>query len=524
MVTTMHCHVCNVAVGDGQQFCHACGESLAGVTDPTEPIDAVTAAAAVAVAASDAPTESSELLDSEVVAPPPVPEARPDAEHRGAMPDVANVAAVDEAWWDGTGVDPDLSAMPQPPTQPIESIEADTGGADSAALAATAALGVTAGMATSRSLDSVPDDPAMLAASGQASPDALAPTSTMAAPDTPHATATTDEFPPPGPAGMDTSQMSGVFDGGPDVDAYSGYAEAPQGFRLRASFVFGLLAVIAALMASVADLIDIRTSRPVDGIVVGFRDMDAFGTNLAVAGFIGAALMLIGGLISCFGVRWGAGLAGGAGLSLVGWAALVLGRVEVPIDSAQQITRSAGNDVNPFLLSVTRDLGWFLVVTVAALGLIVFVVSLRMAGAGGRRALNPWIAAVGALTMVIAAAGPLIPLGGAALDVNLGTGNLPRVFFAGRLIQVGLLAVTGVIGFLSVRNYGLGFAAGGVGVAIWLWISSLLEIGDRPVSLAIGNIGTLETTPHAVTTFGLSASIVMLVVAATMSYVTRPRR
>ncbi len=35
----MPCHVCNVAVGDGQRFCHECGESLDGVTNPTEPLD-----------------------------------------------------------------------------------------------------------------------------------------------------------------------------------------------------------------------------------------------------------------------------------------------------------------------------------------------------------------------------------------------------------------------------------------------------------------------------------------------------
>ncbi len=524
-VAAMHCHVCNVAVGDGQKFCHACGESLSGVTDPTEPIAAVQ---------SD---DEAALLESEKVDPPPVPETHPDPVnetrpnpvHRGAMPDVAGAAVTDDSWWDGSGPEPDPSTMPQPPTQAIESVEPPSS-------------------APVRSLDSVPDDPSLIHTTRQAAPDdvsteamsteamsaaegdvttdamaseAMVSTAMMDATDSDAAAVDTDRF---GSGEHETSQMSGVFDAETGPDPYAEFIEPRQGFRLRASFIFGLLAVIASLMVSVADLIDIRTSRPVDGIVVGFRSIDAFGTNLAVAGFIGAALMLVGGFLSCFGLRWGAGLSGGAGLSLVGWAALVLGRVEVPINNAQQITRSAGNDVNPFLLSITRDLGWFLVIAVAGLGLIVFLVSLRMAGTGGRRGLNPWIAALGALTMVIAAAGPLIPLGGAALDVNLGTGTLPREFFAGRLIQVGLLAVTGVVGFLSVRNYGLGFAAGGVGLAVWLWVTSLLELGDSPVSLAIGNIGTLETTPHAVTSVGMAAALVLLLVAGGMSFATRVRR
>src|SRR6056297_3465068 len=40
----------------------------------------------------------------------------------------------------------------------------------------------------------------------------------------------------------------------------------------------------------------------------------------AMAGVPGAAAMVIGGLLACFGIRWGAGLAGGAALAVVGWA------------------------------------------------------------------------------------------------------------------------------------------------------------------------------------------------------------
>ena len=40
-VVVMRCHVCNVAVGDGQRFCHECGESLDGVTNRTEPLEVV---------------------------------------------------------------------------------------------------------------------------------------------------------------------------------------------------------------------------------------------------------------------------------------------------------------------------------------------------------------------------------------------------------------------------------------------------------------------------------------------------
>jgi hypothetical protein len=202
---------------------------------------------------------------------------------------------------------------------------------------------------------------------------------------------------------------------------------------------------------------------------------------------------------------------------------VTIGLIEAPIHAAQQITRGSTTDVSQFTLSTTRDLGWFLITAVGVLGVLVFVVSFRMTGTGGRRGLNPWVAAVGALGAVIVAAGPLIPLGDATADLNLGFSALPRAFFAGRLVQVGLIAVTGIIGFLSVRTYGLGFAAGGLGVAVWLWASSLGEIGNEPIGIAVGNIGTLETTPHGITSVGVVVSLIMLAVATTMAILTRPR-
>lgn len=497
----MRCHVCNVAVGDGQRFCHECGETLHGVTNPTEPLDVIGAATG-AVASGDLPTierdgptmqDTDALLDSETVAPPTNPEPDLAIPHRGALPDLA---------------------APGPLQSP-----ADT------AFAPTEALGVVA--PARNPLDAIPFEPPHEPAAAAPAP-AYEPTAAMPATGPAAGSMAGAAFDVTDPMHGSVSApfeattelpASGLFDGASDVEEY---APPSEGFRLRASFVFSFLAMVATLMASVADVIDIRTTRPVDGIIVGIRAIDDFGTNLAVAGFVGAAFMLVGGLLSCFGLRWGAGVAGGAGLSMTGWAAVTLGLVEVPIHDAERATATA-TEISTFTLSITRDLGYFLIVAIGLLGLLVFLVSLRMAGTGGRRGLNPWIAAVGALAAVVLAAGPLITLSGAPLDANLGIVRIPREFFAGRLIQLGMILVTGVIGFLSVRTYGLGLAAGGLGVATWMWITSLAEVGDRPVSVAVGNLGTLDTVPHAVTTVGVTASIVLLAVAATMAALSRPR-
>jgi hypothetical protein len=540
----MRCHVCNVAVSDGQRFCHECGESLDGVTNPTETHDVIADDAAtlgveaditddeVTVETGRTDDADEPLLNSEMVTPPtqPEPEPEPEPTHRGTLPDLAAPPMGpdnDASWWAAGGGAPE-PVDDLPGTEPVEVFAASPPIPEDATLASTEAMAVTPAHlgATGNSLDSVPYEP-MDQAPVVGSVPMYEPTTTMPATATPDSSGlgATDQVAQHPPGGIEpTSEMlatqhGGLFDGASDAHEH---ASPSEGFRLRASFVFGLLAMVATLMASVADVIDIRTTRPVDGIIVGIRALDDFGSNLAVAGFIGAALMLIGGLLSCFGLRWGSGVAGGAGLSMTGWAAVTLGLVETPIHAAEGVTLNA-NEVTTFTLSVTRDLGYFLILAIGILGVVVFLVSLRMAGTGGRGGLNPWIAAVGALSSVVMAAGPLITLAGASLDANFGTIGIPKEFFAGRLVQLGLLVVTGVIGFLSVRTYGLGLAAGGLGVATWMWVTSLAEVGDLPVSIAIGNLGTRETTPHAVTTVGVTASLALLLIAATMATVTRPR-
>ncbi len=121
------------------------------------------------------------------------------------------------------------------------------------------------------------------------------------------------------------------------------------------------------------------------------------------------------------------------------------------------------------------------------------------------------------------AVGPLVPVGDATWRDNLQSPtaeiDLPTVFFAGRLAQVGLIALVGVVGFLLVRSYGLGLVAGGTSVAIWLWVTSLLEAGSRPVGIAGRNPGATDTVPHGVTTVGAVTTIVVLLIAVIVAVV-----
>ncbi len=308
--------------------------------------------------------------------------------------------------------------------------------------------------------------------------------------------------------------MPALFDGHADL---TDYPTPREPFQLRVVFLLAVFGAAAMLMVIVADVIDLRTTRPAPGIATGPRTLEDLGSNLGVAGFVGTAVMVLGGLLACFGLRWGAGLAGGAGLAVAGWAGLSIGLAEFPIAVAESITRTSSVQ---FTLRVTRDLGWFLIVGVGVVGLMVFLASLRSIGAAGRPGLNPLIAAMTAVAAVVLAFGPLVPVDGAFADNFRSVDparDLPAAFFAGRLGQVGLIALAGVVGMLIVRSYGLGLAAGGLSVPLWLWVTSLGEVGSNPVGIADRNPGADSAVPHAVTTVGMVATLALLVVAAALA-------
>jgi hypothetical protein len=165
---------------------------------------------------------------------------------------------------------------------------------------------------------------------------------------------------------------------------------------------------------------------------------------------------------------------------------------------------------------------------IGGIGLLVFALSIRLARRGGRPALNPLIAAVTAVATVVVAFGPLVPVGDATFADNFRStdpsANLPTAFLAGRLGQVALIALVGVVGMLIVRSWGLGFAAGGLSVAALMWVTSLTRVGDRPIGIADRNPGAMTTVPHAVTTVGMVSTLALLTVAAALAAYRLNRR
>jgi len=476
----MYCPLCGRAVEENQKFCADCGHSLAGITDLTEALP-VTSSPTGPTDVSPAPNVSQPRSGISKLAALPIDEL-PDIAELPTQEISARAPIPDPDWGTETG-DVPLTPAATDPLHP-----APTGEGPNVITAAEPPVDVL--------------ETTQIAAQRDA-----AHTSTEAVP------------------GGITDEVPELFDGSGDLYEY------PPGrdpFKVKLVFILAFFGAIAVLMTAVADIIDIRTSAPVDGVATGVRTLDTLGTNLAVAGFVGATVMALGGLLACFGFRWGAGLAGGAGLALAGWAAMIVGLAELRIAIAESITRQTVDF--SFTLKITRDLGFWLIVAVAAIGLLVFLASLRSLGTGGRPALNPWIAALGAAAGVVLIAGPLIPEGTATFANNYSSAptgdDVATLYFAGRLVQLALIGAAIVFGLLIVRAYGLGLAAGGVSVAVWMWVSSLLNMGTFPLGVAAGNFGAdpKDPIPHAVTTAGMGLTLLMLFVGAVLAIVGHQRQ
>jgi len=285
-------------------------------------------------------------------------------------------------------------------------------------------------------------------------------------------------------------------------------------FRIRPLLLLTIIPAVAAIVGMFVEVVSIEPDSAGVPFETGAWKLNDFGTNLTVAGILLVVTMVLGALAWCGGFRWGAGMAGGGGAGLAGWAILVLGLAEIPIEQA---TSTSG-----ILSTVTRDIGYWCIAGAGVLGLIVLFTSLVRAGNDGRAGLDPWVAALGAMATIAAVLGPLIPLKEANLDLNWsstpGT-DMPTLFFIGRFVQLGLLLLCGVFGFLLVRRYGLGLAIGGtIGVG-WMVLTAATEQTDFPIGPAVANPDYSDPKPYIVTIVGIGLMIFFGLVATAMALI-----
>ena len=126
------------------------------------------------------------------------------------------------------------------------------------------------------------------------------------------------------------------------------------------------------------------------------------------------------------------------------------------------------------------------------------------------------------MATIAAVIGPLIPIDDADVDLNWSSApgtDVPTAWFAARFVQLGLLLLCGVFGFLLVRRYGLGLAIGGTICAGWLVLTTATEQTERPIGLAVGNPDFTDLEPHIVTIVGVGLMLFFGLVATAMAFI-----
>ena len=300
----------------------------------------------------------------------------------------------------------------------------------------------------------------------------------------------------------------------------------PRRARIGPVTVIGVLAGALALASTYTDILSITSdteiapSTEVPTFRTGTWILTDIADNLPIAVLLAAVAMVAGGVAAAFRWSWGAGLAAGGGLALAGLSALAIGLTELPVDAAHQLAAIPSEQT--FRLTVTRDLGYWLLLATGVVGIVLFFATIGDAIADRRHGLNPWIAALGALAALVTGAGPLVPVGQAAFVDNFyvdgGPSDPPSLLLVARLVQLGLLVFGGVAGFLLVRRWGLGLVAGATLPVIWLAASTLLELGDTPVGPAYRNPGASRVDVHGVTALGATALLAVTLLAVVAAY------
>lgn len=302
----------------------------------------------------------------------------------------------------------------------------------------------------------------------------------------------------------------------------------PIVFRPTVMTAIGVVALVVVLVGLTADLIAISTTAGPSmadiaesiGLQSGVWHVDDMASNLTVAGLIAAIGLAVGSVAAGFGRSWGAGLIGGSGLAIAGLAGLAVGLVEYPIRVA---TDFAGvGSAEAFTVTITRDLGYWALLAAAGIGIIAFFASVNDMVIDRSNDLNPLVAAVGALAVVAMVIGPMTPIAPATWSQNWVIGDdassWQTILLIGRSIQLAGIGIGGILGFLSVRRFGLGLIAGALAPPLWMTLTTWIGLGSSPIGPGHRNPGGLTTSVSGLTVTGAVAALALLVVAGVIAW------
>lgn len=301
--------------------------------------------------------------------------------------------------------------------------------------------------------------------------------------------------------------------------------------QLTVTSFIGIVAAVLTVIALTADILKISTTAGAEfadvasavGLKTGVWHVDNLGSNLIAVGLLGAIGLAAGSVGSILNRPWGPGLVGGSGLSVLGTAALTIGLVEFPVGAAQNFAASATGE---FTIEITRDLGYWALFAAGGVGLIAFFASMNDLLIDRRASLNPYVHALGALIVVIAAIAPLVPVVGSSWSANWllnSNEGWPNELMIARLVQLGALAVGGLIGFLTVRPTGLALAFGAVFPSAIATMSAWLGLGMLSLAPGYRNPGGTAGSPTNLLVGASVGCVLVLAVAIAMAYDSHQR-
>lgn len=329
--------------------------------------------------------------------------------------------------------------------------------------------------------------------------------------------ATVPEPPPPltpipafAPPEAPTSRIEVVTRGGDTIEQP---AITDHPLRTVALTVAALVMMCAVGVTSLIDQVhyDITGDR-VESVSFGLGDL--FSSHLVAIALAGV-LVLVGIIVGATGRPLGAGLVGGVGLSVGAALAMAIGSANRVLDEAEVTVLATPGS---YTITVTRDLGYFISIGAATLGLLVFLLSLGARRSGRRRV---WLVVPGLLGTLAVVIGTLLPEGAAGFGDNFGVESIPPVASWLRLVALSTVLVAGLVGFLACSRWGAAIVVGAIAVPVWQVAAAQAELDGVVDGFVGGNIGAADALAHPMTIAGLGVMLLAGVVGLVVT--TRAR-
>ena len=339
------------------------------------------------------------------------------------------------------------------------------------------------------------------------------------------------------PTGLvwDTQQLDLDSQG---LSARLGSAALPARGRAVALLVAAVLAAACTVLTALVAVVGFDVRSEVNG-ALSLKAND-FSSNSIVACLIIGVLLVSGAAAAASGRRFGAGVAVGAGCAGAGLLLWIAGQGLAVLDTIISGLHAKGVS---YQLATTLDVGFWAAVAGAVLCLVVVALGWGWRFSDGREPHHPGIGVFGSFATLVLVAGLLVPVGGAALVDNFSSDRpvnavefgkafvfyllaidhqpQPPVTWILRLVLIALLAVAGLVAFLKGTRFSIGIAAGVLVVQLWIWVTSVLQAGDRPFSIAGGNPGGSGVESHAITSVGIMMFLAATVIGLVAAFVVR---